>query len=125
MQMDFQVAQLFNGNFDPKTHIEQCIRQWKVAEIPSRLWVQVFSHSLGPIPKSWYIHEETRRQTSNSKTLADQFHKDLSFISKYLELKIVMQKIKKLLFIDSCKWKSDPVVCANHNQVGQDTYRIL
>jgi hypothetical protein len=61
MWMYFQVAQLFTRQYDPKPHIEQCIRQWKVAEIPSRLWVQVFPHSLGPILKSWFMHAETRR----------------------------------------------------------------
>jgi hypothetical protein len=61
MQTDFQIAQLFNGHSDPKTHIEQCMRQWQVAEIPSHFWVQVFPHSLGPILKIWYMHEETRR----------------------------------------------------------------
>jgi hypothetical protein len=25
MQTDFQVSQLFNGQFDPKAHIEQCV----------------------------------------------------------------------------------------------------
>jgi hypothetical protein len=61
MQTNFQVVQLFNGQYDPKAHIEQCVRQWQVVEIPSRLWVQVFPHSLGPILKAWYMHEETRR----------------------------------------------------------------
>jgi hypothetical protein len=45
MQMDFQVAQLSNGQSDPKAHIEQCVKQWQVVEIPSLLWVQVFPHS--------------------------------------------------------------------------------
>jgi hypothetical protein len=122
--MDFQVVQLFNGQSDPKTHIEQCVRQWQVAEIPSRLWVQVFPHSLGLILKSWYIHEETRRQTNNWKMLADQFCKDFSFTSKYPELKIVLQRIKKFLFTDVGEWKSDPVVCANHSQVLQSNLHL-
>jgi hypothetical protein len=92
MLMDLQVAQLFNGQSDPKEHIEQCVRQWQVEEIPSHFWVQVFSHSLGQILKSWYIHEETKRHTSGWQTLADQFCKDFSFTSKYLELKIVPAK---------------------------------
>jgi len=53
MQMDFQVAQLFDGQSDPKTHIEQCVRQWQVVEVPTHLWVQVFPHSLGPMSKAW------------------------------------------------------------------------
>jgi hypothetical protein len=32
-QTDFQVVQLFNGQSDPKEHIEQCVTQWKVVEI--------------------------------------------------------------------------------------------
>lgn len=35
MRINFQVAQFFNGEFDPKVHIEQCVTQWKVVEIPS------------------------------------------------------------------------------------------
>jgi hypothetical protein len=65
MQKDFHVVQLFNGQYDPKTHIEQCMRQWQVAEIPSFLWVQLLPHSLGLILKDWYMHEETRRQTND------------------------------------------------------------
>ena len=63
--MDFQVVQLFDGQSDPKTHIKQCVGQWKIAEVPSHLWVQVFPHSLGPILKPWYMHEETIRHTNN------------------------------------------------------------
>jgi hypothetical protein len=124
MQMDFQVAQLFNGQSDPKAHIEQCVRQWQVAEIPSRLWVQVFPHSLGLIPKSWYMHEETRRQTNDWKTLADQFCKDFSFTSKYPELKIVLQRIKEFLFTDVGERKSDLVVCAKHSQALQSNLHL-
>jgi hypothetical protein len=61
MQMGFQLVQLFNGHSDSKEHIEKCVTQWKVAEIPCRLWVQLFPHSLGPISKAWFMHEETRR----------------------------------------------------------------
>jgi hypothetical protein len=39
MQTDFQVAQLFSEEYDPKVHIEQCVAQWQVAEIPPHLWV--------------------------------------------------------------------------------------
>jgi hypothetical protein len=81
MQMDLQVAQLFSGESDPKVHIEQCVTQWQVAEIPPRFWVQVFPHSLGPTPKAWFIHEETRRQTNDWQTLAAHFCKDFSFTS--------------------------------------------
>jgi hypothetical protein len=116
IQTDFQFAQLFNRQFDPKAHIEKCVKQWQVAEIPSRLWVQVFPHSLGPIMRAWYIHEETRRQTNNCKTLADQFCKEFSFTGKYPELEVVLQRIKEFLFTDTGKQKSDLVVCENHSQ---------
>jgi hypothetical protein len=70
-------------------------------KIPSLFWVQVFPHSLGQIPKSWFIHEETRRQTSDWRTLATQFCKDFSFTSKYHELERVLQNIKELIFISN------------------------
>jgi hypothetical protein len=82
MQKISKLHNLFNGDFDPKSHIEQCMTQWQVAKIPSCFWVQVFPHSLGPIPKTWFMHEETRRQTNDWKTLADHFCKDFSFTSK-------------------------------------------
>jgi hypothetical protein len=88
------------------------------------LWVQLFPHSLGPIPKAWYIHEETRRKTNSWKTLADKFCKDFSFTSKYPELKIVLKRIKEMLFTDVCKRKSVPVVCSNHSQVLQSNLHL-
>ena len=115
MQMDFQVVKLFNGHFDPQAHIKKCMRQWKVVEIPSHLWIQVFPHSLGRILKSWYIHEETKRQTNEWKTLEDHFCKDFSFTSKYPELKVVLQRIKEFLFTDTSEQKSYLVVCENHS----------
>jgi hypothetical protein len=63
MNIDFQDVQLFDGRFDPKVYIEHCLKHCQIVEVPSHLWVQVFIHSLGPVPKSWYIHEDTRRQT--------------------------------------------------------------
>jgi hypothetical protein len=122
--MDFQVVQWFNGESDPKAHIEKCVIQWQVAKISSHLWVQVFPHSLGPIQKSWYIHEETIRQTNDWKMLADQFCKDFSFTSKYPELKLVLKKIKEFLFIDNGEHKSDLVVCANHGQELQSNLHL-
>ena len=105
MQMDFQVVQLFNKESNPKAHIEQCMTQWQVVEIPSHLQVKVFPHSLGPIPKAWFIHEETRRQTSNWKMLEAHFCKEFSFTSKYPELEVVLQNIKEFIFIDNSNQK--------------------
>jgi hypothetical protein len=92
------------------------VTQWQAAEIPSHFWVQVFPHSLGPILKSWFIHEETRRQTSDWQTLAAQFCKDFSFTSKYPELELVLQKIKELLFTTNSNKRSNFVVCPKHTQ---------
>jgi hypothetical protein len=98
--------------------------QWKVAEIPSHFWVQVFPHSLSPIPKSWFGHEETRRQTIDWKVLADHFCKDFSFTSKYPKLEIVLQRIKEFLFTDNSKEKSDPVICAKHSRELQTNLHV-
>jgi hypothetical protein len=116
MQTTFQVVQLFNGESYPKAHIEQCVTQQQVEEIPSRFWVQVFPQSLGPIPKAWFMHEETRRDTIDWKALVDHFCKDFSFTSKYPELEVVLQRIKEFLFIDNSKKKSNPVISAKHNR---------
>jgi hypothetical protein len=116
MQTDLQVAQIFNRDSDPKAHIEPCVTQWQVAEIPSLLWVQVFPHSLGPILKDWSMHEETKRQTNNWQTLAGHFCKDFSFTSKYPKLQVILQRIKEFLFIDNSKQKSNLVVCAKHSR---------
>jgi len=94
MREDFQVAELFNGEFDPRAYIQQCVTRWQVLEIPSRFYVQIFPHSLGPILKAWFIHEETRRQTNDCKTLGDHFFKKFPFTSKYPEFEVVLQRIK-------------------------------
>jgi hypothetical protein len=70
------------------------------------------------------VHEETRRQTRDWKTLADQFCKELSFTSKYHELKIVLQRIKEFLFTDLGEQKSEPVVCAKYIQALQSNLHL-
>jgi len=114
MRIYFQYVQLFDGRSNPKMHIEHSLKQWRVAEVPSHLWVQVFFHSLGPIPKAWYIHEETRRQTKYWKILKEQFYKEFAFTSKYPELNTVLQRIKEMIFTKICKKRSSTVVCDDH-----------
>jgi hypothetical protein len=121
MNIDFQGVKLFDGQSDPKTHIQHCVKQWQVAEVPPHLWVQVFLYFMGPIPKSWYIHEKTRRQTNHWKTLQDQFCKDFSFTSKYLELNTALQRVKEMLFTDISKNRSSPIVCVDHVQLLQSS----
>jgi hypothetical protein len=75
MKIDFQDAQLFNERFDPRGHTKNFLEKWRVVEVPSHLWFQVFFYWLGPIPKAWYIHEDIGRQTSYCKNLQDQFAK--------------------------------------------------
>jgi hypothetical protein len=76
--------------------------------IPSHLWTQVFPHSLDPIPKYWFIHEETRLEL--------QFYKDFSFTSKYPELELVLQKIEELIFTANHDKRSDFVEGPKHTQ---------
>ena len=116
IQTEPHTTQLFIEESDLRIHIEQCVTQWQVAEIPSLLWVQVFPHSLGPLPKTWFIHEETRIQTSDYRTLAAQFCKDFSFKSKYLEIELILQKIKELLFTANNYKRSYFVVCSRHTK---------
>jgi hypothetical protein len=113
----FHGAQLFDGKFDPRMHVENCIKQWKVVQVPSRLWVHLFFHSLGVIPKTGYIHEETRRQTSCWKILEDIFCRDFSFTGMPSELHLVLQIIHEILFTDVCKYISSPIVCFDHSHL--------
>jgi hypothetical protein len=116
IQMKPHATQLFIGESDPIIHIEQCVTQWQVVDIPSLFWVKLFPHSLGPIPKAWFIHKETRRQTSDWRTLAAQFCKDFSFTSKYPELEPILQNIKELLSTTNNDKRSNFVVCLRHTQ---------
>jgi hypothetical protein len=52
MNMDFCEAQLFDGQSDPRMHVEKCIKKWKVVQVPYQVWVHLFFHSLGAIPKT-------------------------------------------------------------------------
>jgi len=99
MSMDFQGTQLFDGKYDPKVHVEHCLKQWRFAEVPCWLWVHLFFHSLGPIPKSWYTQEEARRQIRCWKNLKDQFYRDFSFTGKFPELHLVLQRIQEMLLL--------------------------
>jgi hypothetical protein len=114
--MDLQVVQLFNGESDPRIHIEQSATQSQATGIPSHFWIQVFPHSIGPIPKSWFIHGETKRQNNDWQTMETHFCKEFSFKSKYLELEVALQKIKQFLFTDNGNHKSNLVVCAKYSQ---------
>jgi hypothetical protein len=62
------------------------------------------------------MHEETRRQNNNWQTLEDHFFNDFSFKSKYLDLEVVLQRIKEFIFIDNSNQKSYLVVCAKNIQ---------
>jgi hypothetical protein len=116
------VAQLFSGESDPRMHIEKCVTQWQAARIPSHFWVQVFPHSLSPILKYWFIHEETIRQTSDWPTLTTHFCKYFSFTSKYSDLEVFLQKIKEFHFTNNGNQKPNLVVCVKHSQ---ELYTIL
>jgi hypothetical protein len=93
-------------------------------EAPSHLWVHVFLHSLGPIPKAWYIHEEARIHMNYWKTLQEQFCKDLSFTSKCPELNTVLQRIREILFTKICEKRSSLVVCIDHVQFLQSSLSL-
>jgi hypothetical protein len=77
-------------------------------QIPSHLWVHNFFHSLGIVLKSWYMHEETMRQTACWKVLQDQFCHDFSFSGNSSEIIVTLQQIKKMLFTNEFKSKYSP-----------------
>nr|KUM45650.1 hypothetical protein ABT39_MTgene2486 [Picea glauca]KUM45671.1 hypothetical protein ABT39_MTgene2507 [Picea glauca]KUM45676.1 hypothetical protein ABT39_MTgene2512 [Picea glauca] len=75
-------VEVYNGDTDPFVYVEHCTQHWEIEGLRSDLWVNKFIHNLGPIPQDWYLHEETRRQTRDWKTLQTQFCEDLSFLGK-------------------------------------------
>jgi hypothetical protein len=106
--------EIYDGQSNPVAHIEHCLKVWKVAQLPSYLWTHQFFHSLGTIPKAWYVHEETRRQTTCWKTLQNQFFHDFSFSGKTPEITVVLQQIKKMLFSNEFKPKHPLTVFSEH-----------
>jgi hypothetical protein len=112
--------EIYDGQSNPVTHIEHCLQVWKVVQLPSYLWTHQFFHSLGTIPKAWYVHKETRRQTICWKTLQNQFFHDFSFSGKSPEITLVLQQIKKMLFTDEFN-PHTPV----HSVLNMNTYSII
>ena len=49
-------ASKYDGQTDPKEHIQLCITAWK--DIPQEEWVHGFIHTLETIPKNWYLEKE-------------------------------------------------------------------
>ena len=39
----------------------------------AKLWVHKFVHKLGALPNTWYVHEDTRRQTKDWSSLRSRF----------------------------------------------------
>jgi hypothetical protein len=65
----FLDLETYDGLSNPVEHIQHCLRAWKDAQLPSYIWRHNFFHSLGIVPKYWYVHEETRRKTTCWKIL--------------------------------------------------------
>jgi hypothetical protein len=66
---------------------------------------------------AWYVHEETRRQTACWDVLQSKFYHDFSFSSKFSKLTLVLQKIKRILFIDEIKPTHLAIVCPKHEYI--------
>lgn len=59
------------------------------------MWKYQFIHTLGTIPKDWYLMEEKKRQTTDLDTIIDQFYKDFSFHGTYEKIFEALRAIKK------------------------------
>jgi hypothetical protein len=69
---------------------------------------------LGSIPKSWYVHEETRKHIAYWKVLKGQLFQDFSFFGKSPEINLVLKKVKQMLFTDEYKPQYLPTLCSEH-----------
>lgn len=90
---------LFNGSFEPQEHIRSYIHQWDVDSVPSQHSLNLFIHSLGTIPRAWYLHEELQHHTPYWQFLQAQFYHDFSFQGKSLEVIVALQIIKDIFFL--------------------------
>jgi len=97
--------EVYDGIFYPTKHIEHCLKAWEATQFSSQFWVHQFFQSLGMVPKSLYVHKETRRQTASWKILHCKFFQDFPFYGYFSEIKVVLQKIKKMLFRNEIKPK--------------------
>ena len=82
----------YDGQNDPRIHVEACIEAWKQRSVDE--WVHIFIHTLGLIPKNWYIKIELRRGTKDWSLLIDGFK------SKYPEIDNVVEVIRTKIFED-------------------------
>ena len=39
-------------------HMDACITSWLKSNVPDKEWVYQFVHTLGVVPKNWYLHQE-------------------------------------------------------------------
>ena len=46
----------YDGQDDPRIHVEACIEAWKQRSVDE--WVHLFVHTLGTTPKDWYTKIE-------------------------------------------------------------------
>jgi hypothetical protein len=65
----------------------------------------------------WYVHEETRRQTTCWKILQSQFFHDFSFSGKSSEITVVLQQIKKMFFSNEFKPKVSTYIYSEHENL--------
>ena len=64
----------YQGESNPKSHLEKCEAQWRTDGYPEELWVHRFIHSLAINPHAWYLTEEKRRGTNKWQEVAENSH---------------------------------------------------
>lgn len=90
----------YEGKFDPYIHIENYLQKWEREGLQPHYWLHKFLHTLGPIPKYWYSHEEYRRQTRDWTIVQKQFCATFVYVGKTIEVTVALLNIKQLLFTD-------------------------
>jgi len=98
LEKEICVILLYQGHTSPEIHIKACTKELKKNEVHVELWVNYFIHTLGPIPKDWYLKEEMTRKTSIWDVLVSQFCVDFNFSNEYVCLVEYLKVVKRVSF---------------------------
>ncbi len=77
-----EVEVKYIGMKAPSLHMDSCIISWMKNNVLEREWVHQFIHTLGVVPKNWYLHAETRRAITIWPYMIQKFQIDFTFEPK-------------------------------------------
>lgn len=95
---ELELMNRYKGTEDPEEHIWFCQTRWTEKGFPRQEWVHRFIQTQDSVPRSWYVQEETRRQTGDWELVSRQFCATFRFASEDPALTGILQQIKQFLF---------------------------